>query len=248
LVYFRRKEAEMSWKVLTLALLLAAAFVLPGAAQEPARDLFDLLPQDARAKSAPAISAAMVDEGPILLHVEALAGEPRLPLPDGAVYDLVRTALERRGPESFAWRGKVLVPGRPDGSATLTVEDGQMAGTIFLPDALYQIRPAPDGGHRLIEIDPGRFPSVGARCRGRGPSDAPAGPALGRRFEHRLRQQPDRSAAPPRPRAGDPLYRIEQLQPGPQLAAHRPHGGRPAPHLGRGPGHATWATPAVSAI
>lgn len=86
------------------------------------------------------------------LDLGALAGDFRLDLPDGAVYDAVRTSLERRGPQDFAWRGKLVLDGKAVGEATITRSGKHVAGAIFAPNGLYQIVPH-GAGHRLIQTD-----------------------------------------------------------------------------------------------
>jgi hypothetical protein len=150
------------------------------------REWLEILPPGITDKAVP-VRPEIVASRRIALHLDALTladgadGGPRLPLPDGAVYEMVRTGLERRGPDGFAWRGKVLVPGHPDGSATLTAMNGTVAGVISLPDSLYEILPMPDGDHLLLEIDPGRFPACGGavippltRRATQAPAEAPA--------------------------------------------------------------------------
>lgn len=157
--------ANRSALLLSLSLMILIAPSIAGAAGP--RELLEILPPGVADKAVPAARPEVLSGRRVALHLETLlsaddaGGGPRLPLPDGAVYDLVRTDLERRGPHGFVWRGKVLVPGRPDGSATLTVMDGAVAGVVSLPDALYEILPLANGDHLLLEIDPGRFPACG---------------------------------------------------------------------------------------
>src|SRR5262249_55097080 len=83
----------------------------------------------------------------IAIDLAALTQTPQLTLLDGKTYATARTGLERRGAGDFTWRGKVLAPDGLAGTATLTVQGGQMAGRIVVPGGdAYEVAPAPDGG------------------------------------------------------------------------------------------------------
>jgi len=145
--------------------------ILASPAAAAPRELLEIVSSGAGDRTVKALPGRpeVLSNRQVILHPEILAsgdkdGGPRLPLLDGAVYDLERTGFERRGPDGFVWRGKVLVPGQTGGSATLTMMGGAMAGVISLPDALYEIVPVAGGGegdHLLLEIAPGRFPACG---------------------------------------------------------------------------------------
>ncbi|HWM90510.1 MAG TPA: M12 family metallo-peptidase [Thermoanaerobaculia bacterium] len=143
----------MRHRLLTLASAAVLA-ALPVSADESSRPLLRFLRSPDAVSSPEVVSSyrASVD-------FAALEGSPRLPFPDGRVFDTETVEVERRGPGDFTWRGRVIDPARPgsEGSATLTVQGDLMAGAVFLPDGTtYQIEP--DGAeHRLAEIDPGAF-------------------------------------------------------------------------------------------
>lgn len=100
-----------------------------------------------------------LDSSSVSVDLAALEGSPRLPLPDGRVFDTEAVEVERRGPGDFTWRGRVIDPSRPgsEGSATLTVLGDLVAGAIFLPDGTpYQIGPEGEA-HRFEELEPAAF-------------------------------------------------------------------------------------------
>jgi peptidyl-Asp metalloendopeptidase len=196
----------MSWKPAAHALLLSLLLVSPAFAGGPAGpELFRLRPEAAgpRIVERPEVLRAWAAD----VRFDALKSSAlELPLPGGGPYRAVRTDLERHGDSSFAWRGKLLDPdGVEAGQATLTVLDGRMRGALFLPGAVYEIEPAADGSHRLVEVDP----------------DALAPCAVGRVPEAPVDGGPQAALAPlaapplparrrPRPSA-DPVTRIDLL-------------------------------------
>jgi hypothetical protein len=149
--------------ILTLSMLAA----LPARGAEP-RSLLTFLDlggiggaSGKRAVTHPDVPG-IAAEREVRVDLDALAGNPRLELLDGTVYDTRQTGIERRGAADFTWRGKVLLAGKEVGQMTLTALAGRTAATITLDSGLYQIEPQPGGGQRLVEIDEGALP----RCHG----------------------------------------------------------------------------------
>ena len=75
---------------------------------------------------------------------------------DGETVVLVRERLERRGPDDYTWFGRPQ--GTPEGHVVLVVRSGQVTGNLAWSGQQLQIRPAPGGGHHLIQVDPSAFP------------------------------------------------------------------------------------------
>jgi len=81
---------------------------------------------------------------------------------DGAIMTLDLQRVEQRGADNYTWHGKVQ--GYNKSRVTLSVVDGQLAGTIVLvddasqPGGLYQIQSGPDGVPTLRQLDPNGFP------------------------------------------------------------------------------------------
>src|SRR3954463_15051602 len=111
----------------TLALLALTA--LPARAAEP-RNLLTFL-GGGRSVSAP--TPGIAAERRVSLDAAALAGNPRIELLDGTVYDTRRTGIERRGPNDFSWRGKLLADGKEVGEMTLSAYAGHYAATLHTP-------------------------------------------------------------------------------------------------------------------
>ena len=138
------------------ALAAVVAVAPPGIAAAAARPLFHFAsPAEPAAAATPA--GATLTEQRITLDLAALTDAPQLTLLDGRTYATARTGLERRGARDFTWRGKVLAPDGVTGTATLTVQDGWMAGRIVVPGGgAYVVVPAADGGHWLRALDSAR--------------------------------------------------------------------------------------------
>ncbi len=134
-------------------LIVAALTAFPARGEEP-RDLLTFLALSDAAQSAPAVpNPRIAAERRVRVDLGALAGNPRVQLLDGTVYETRRTGTERRGPDDFTWRGQLLSAGREVGEMTLTSVAGRTAATITLPSGLYQIEPGPGGEERLVEMD-----------------------------------------------------------------------------------------------
>ncbi|HEV7518075.1 MAG TPA: zinc-dependent metalloprotease family protein, partial [Thermoanaerobaculia bacterium] len=154
-------------------LTLLALTALPARGAEP-RSLLTFLDTGTSGKrAAPAPSPGIAAERQVRVDLAALAGNPRLELLDGTVYETRQTGTERRGTADFTWRGKVLLAGKEVGQITLTAVAGRTAATITVPSGVYQIEPQPGGGQRLVEIDEGALP----HCHG-GVPPAVAGSGL----------------------------------------------------------------------
>lgn len=147
-----------------LALLLLASAVPAAAAEEPRA----FLRFAERLAGPPTEQLDVVAEQEVEIDRRALADQRvLLPLLDGRTYELVRSGIDLRPAGSFAWRGRLVDrdDGRAIGSATLTVGESAVLGTITTPEATYQILPAEGGGHRLALIDDSRLPPCGVRER-----------------------------------------------------------------------------------
>lgn len=95
----------------------------------------------------------------VRVRPEALAGERmRLELPDGRLIEAVTDERRVRGPGQFHWHGRFPRGDGRSGTGGFTVSGDRMVGQFTGPDGRYQIRPAPDGGHRLRWIDPRDLP------------------------------------------------------------------------------------------
>jgi peptidyl-Asp metalloendopeptidase len=142
----------------TLVLLaLSASSGRPARGAEPQRLLTFIGSTKSAATAAPEAPAARLEQR-VSLDLASLDGSPRLELLDGRVYDTQKTGFERRGPQDFTWRGKVLLDGKEVGQMTLSSYAGRSAATITLHGELYQIEPLADGGHRLVQMDESVLP------------------------------------------------------------------------------------------
>lgn len=174
----------------------AAAAPSDRAAAAPRGQLFHLVGAAPKA-AAESQSSEVIAERDIAVDFTAIAAaesaELLIPLLDGNLYSTARTDFERRGPNDFTWRGKVLGDDGSVGSATLTFVGRRMAGLITMPAAVYQVMPVPGGGHRLQQIDQSRFdPCGGAQA-----------PDLGG-------IQP-KAFVPPKQKDGGPLTRVSVM-------------------------------------
>ena len=75
---------------------------------------------------------------------------------DDANYTAVRDNVSQAA-GAVTWLGHLA--GIADSQVTLAVGGGQMVGTISRPGALYQVRYAGAGVHRIVQIDPTRYPA-----------------------------------------------------------------------------------------
>ncbi len=137
----------MRSKPLILCALLLCLGTLPAAA---GADLFRFLDREASRDS----------ERRIAVDTSVLASVGEIPfrmrLLDERDYEMQATEIERRGPASFAWRGKVVDPILGEvGTATLTVMGDLMAGFVVTTDGLYEIEPGAAGEHRLLQVESG---------------------------------------------------------------------------------------------
>ncbi|MEM7246682.1 MAG: PKD domain-containing protein [Acidobacteriota bacterium] len=80
----------------------------------------------------------------------------RLALPDGSSVELERTQLERRGPDSITWRGRVI--GQEEGDTTLTLVDGLVFGRLQVGARTYELRSRRGLGLVIEELAMGSFP------------------------------------------------------------------------------------------
>lgn len=187
---------------LTLCALLLCLGVLPIAAEEaPRADLFRFLDREA-SRDAVAVASAVAGreilaERRIAVDASALEGPFRMRLLDERDYAMEATEIERRGPASFAWRGKVVDPVLGEvGTATLTVLGDLMAGFVVTADALYEIEPGAPGEHLLREVENG-VESCGGGVL---PDVAPKSPQ--QREAARIAAQAEASAVQKRIKAG----------------------------------------------
>ncbi len=148
---------------LITGLLLATA-----AAAQPPTDLVNYGAQPVLPSPAATIARAVTVRTDLLnAGVRAF----RLELPDGPVYVVRRTGLERRGPGDLAWRGKLEFD---SGSrVVLTLRQDLVAGRIVAGADLYELRPLPGGGHAFEKLDPTLFPACAD------PVEPPPGAARG---------------------------------------------------------------------
>jgi len=147
--------------LLSLVFLLAglALFVyaapLPGSGS-PER-LFRNIVQSGK-NVAPRASKA---EARVEINFNALAraGALRIDLLDGTHVAALRTGFERRSPDDYTWRGRLIGPGEKGGDIVLTAKDGAVAGIIFTARGVYRLIPRAGGEHRLALTNPEAFPA-----------------------------------------------------------------------------------------
>jgi hypothetical protein len=84
------------------------------------------------------------------------AGDVTLNLFDDVQLRARRLRLEPTLRGGSVWHGRLLDVA---GEATIAVNDGVMAGTVFAEDRVYEILYAGDGEHEVREIEPAAFPS-----------------------------------------------------------------------------------------
>lgn len=147
--------------VLVFTFLLPLAPAARAAEREsPPRELFRFVPGRIWAPSG--LPAAVAERAVEIDAAALMQDRLLLPLPDGEVYRLEPSGIDLRAPGDYALRGEVYDrDGEPAGTATLTVKGRQVRGLISLPGAAYQIVPAEDGRHRLVEVDDRRLDPCG---------------------------------------------------------------------------------------
>jgi hypothetical protein len=84
------------------------------------------------------------------------AGDVTLNLFDDVQLRARRQRLDPTPRGGSVWHGRLLDVA---GEATIAVNDGVMAGTVFAGDRVYEILYAGDGEHEVREIEPSAFPS-----------------------------------------------------------------------------------------
>src|SRR3990170_5841388 len=72
-------------------------------------------------------------------------------------FKVVKHRIEMRSVNRYTWFGHI--DGVEDSQAILVVEDGDMAGSIIIPAANYQIRPVGGNIQAVYEIDTSAYPS-----------------------------------------------------------------------------------------
>ena len=109
-------------------------------------------------------------------RVEAAVGDA-LPLLRLNLFDDVRFAavVERTTPTSAGYSLSGRLDGA-DGTMSLVVHDGVVAGSVFAPGGTYEIRPAGDEVHVIRQVDPAARARLANDWR-RPPPMPPAGPA-----------------------------------------------------------------------
>jgi hypothetical protein len=132
-----RKGAQVKRTLLPL-LVLFALTALPARGEE-ARDLLTFL-DAGKSAALPATpgTPGIAAERQVQVDLGTLAGNPRLELLDGTVYETRQTGTERRGSADFTWRGKVLLAGKEVGQMTLTVVAvplSALTGAFYFTDA-----------------------------------------------------------------------------------------------------------------
>lgn len=137
-----------------LSILTLFVLALPARGEEP-RNLLTFVDS---AKSALPHTRGIAAQRRVRIDLGALAGNPRLELLDGTIYETRQTGTERRGNADLTWRGKLLQGGQEVGQMTLTAVSGRIAATITLPSGIYLIEPRPGGEERLLEIDEAALP------------------------------------------------------------------------------------------
>jgi peptidyl-Asp metalloendopeptidase len=137
-------------------LLVSAALVAAAAAAEEAPRLFELVPGEAPAGRGIGAAWRVAVDGDLLL---AGADRVRLDLPDGLVLTAVRRRLERRGPGSALWQGRLGDGDR--GDVVFTLHHGVLSGYITSAFGEYEIRQLEDGDYRVARLESDRLPSCG---------------------------------------------------------------------------------------
>lgn len=69
--------------------------------------------------------------------------------------DVVALRVDRVGPQSFNWIGRLAEPGGD--SVVISVNDGRAFGSFRRDDRVFELQPADGGGHVVVEIDPNYF-------------------------------------------------------------------------------------------
>lgn len=148
----------MSTRLCALGLLCLLCLPLALAAEEP--EAFTILGAD----PGPA-SVAAVGGWQVAARFEVLqAAPPRLglPLSLGETRTAELTGFERRGADSYTWRGRWT---DGEGSVTLTVHGSELAGLIEAGPAVYEIVPRGRGLSSLALLDTDRFPECATSDR-----------------------------------------------------------------------------------
>lgn len=71
---------------------------------------------------------------------------------------LERRQVEHRGPEAFAWRGRVHDQDRQVGTASLTVQSGRVTGRFSTRDGRFRVVGDAEGRHWLEHVNPESMP------------------------------------------------------------------------------------------
>jgi hypothetical protein len=136
--------------------LTALLFLASGILAAPGRELFRFPGSTPAVGSSagPSQTVTLVADVEVDLGVLRGSDPPRLQLLDGRTYVTVRSGVEVRGQDDFTWRGRLIGDGAEVGTATLTVMGQRLVGLFFLPPAVYRVRPARGGGHRMERMAP----------------------------------------------------------------------------------------------
>ena len=129
-------------------------------AQDPELFRFDDIPAGLDVPALAELSPAAIDARLVRVDVEALiAGGPvSMPLSDGLRFRAVRAVIERRAGQRVAWRADLDDDGTVRGQATLTVQDGAVAGLLTTPFGNFELVPRGDGISVLVRLDDSLFP------------------------------------------------------------------------------------------
>lgn len=154
--------------VVATLLVSSGSFALPPAHQTDSVDsapLFRSLGQVALHEAPYAHSRAAVRERFVELNLAAF--DPALEaididLFDGKRWRMTQTGYEVRGPGDYTWRGRIRLEDGREGTATLSVRSGLVAGLINTPDGTaYEIQPQLDGRQLLAELDHDKYQPCG---------------------------------------------------------------------------------------
>jgi hypothetical protein len=110
-----------------------------------------------RAALAQHVAPLGIDTAPNRIQrARALDGVITIMLFPGTAATFHRTDVDAIGDSGYSWSGRA--EGDAAGSASLIVDVGQVTGHIQLGRRTFRIVPIADAVHRVIEIDPSRFP------------------------------------------------------------------------------------------
>jgi hypothetical protein len=179
----------------SLLMLILAANAYPCLADEA--KLFAYLNDEIDKSSSQYTSVAAISTHLVQIDIKALSSKQPISIlmPDDVNYYALSPVVQKHGLNSLTWRSTIVGPEGLKGTATITIVDGVVAGTIEIQTMKYTLAPYKGNISLLQKIDDALFP----------PDQHPIDPALDTELKLKHPEsEPGNSHAVPRPDNYDP--------------------------------------------